>query len=560
MTAPLPEMAFTDPVLPRDPAELPDELPRGASIPEDLDPLAAGVLMAHQSDWLADESELKLAEKGRRTGITFAEALDATLIAMAKPSEGGENYFYIGDTKDKGREFIGYVAHFARTVAKELVAINETVFNDQKPDGTTRDIPAFRCVFASGKRVEALASRPSNIRALQGTVCIDEAAFHPDVRMTIDSANALLIWGSKIRVISTHFGVLNPFNELIREAQAGKVPYSLHFIPFSKAVENGLYERVCLVKNRIPTAEGKAAWEKKIRSSYGVREAAMKQELDCIPAEGEGAALTRVQIESCMRPNIPVVRWALPDSFRDSPKHIRKAETRRFCREKLQPHLDKLRADRPHYFGEDFARSGDTTAVLIAELNQTLDRETRLLLEMRNVPFETQRDVMFYIVERLPRFSGGAADATGNGAYLAEAMRQKFGERIYEVKFSTEWYRVNAVPYVEAFSDGTIVLPMDLDVVRDHQALVYEGGVIKVPADMRYKGEADGLERHGDVGIAGMLLWFASLQGVVDYGYQPVGAGGRPQVRPDGEPLHPDDFTRRDPFATPLGASIRGSV
>jgi hypothetical protein len=60
------------PVLARDPANLPEELPRGAEIPPELDPLADGILMAHQKAWIEDDSPLKLGEKGRRTGITFA--------------------------------------------------------------------------------------------------------------------------------------------------------------------------------------------------------------------------------------------------------------------------------------------------------------------------------------------------------------------------------------------------------------------------------------------------------------------------------------------------------
>ena len=78
------------PVLSRDPqAPLPGELPLGAEIPEDFDPLADGVLMLHQVEWIEDDSDLKLGEKGRRTGITFAEALDMTTIAMAARSAGG---------------------------------------------------------------------------------------------------------------------------------------------------------------------------------------------------------------------------------------------------------------------------------------------------------------------------------------------------------------------------------------------------------------------------------------------------------------------------------------
>ncbi len=92
--------APVEPVLPRSDAQLPPELTRGADIPADLDPLAEGVLMLHQRQWLEDKSDLKICKKGRRTGITFAEALDDTLIAAAARSAGGDNVFYIGDTKD----------------------------------------------------------------------------------------------------------------------------------------------------------------------------------------------------------------------------------------------------------------------------------------------------------------------------------------------------------------------------------------------------------------------------------------------------------------------------
>lgn len=507
------------PVLSRVERELLPELPRGGEVPEDLDPLAEGVLMRHQAEWLEDDADLKLAEKGRRTGITFAEALDATLIAAAKKSEGGSNYFYIGDTKDKGREFIGYVARFARTVAGELAGIEEFLFEDQKDDGSTNLISAFRVRFASGCRVEALSSRPENIRGLQGTVCIDEAAFHRDVREVLDSVNALLIWGGKIRVISTHNGVLNPFNELVREARAGKTPFSCHLIPFEAAVKNGLYKRVCLMRGKDWTAEDEVAWEKRIRAAYGPRTAAMRQELDAIPAESEGTALTRVQIEACQKQGIPIIRWQCADDFKNAPEHVRKAEALVFCEQNLLPILEKLDPARQHVFGEDFARSGDLTAILPLEIGVDLIRRCVMLIELRNVPFDQQRDILFYVVSRLPRMSGGMLDATGNGAYLAEVAAQKFGSSVVEVKLSEEWYRQNMPAYIEAFSDRTIVLPADEDVTRDHQGLQYVGKIIKVPDDHATKGN-DGGGRHGDTAIAGALAFAASRANLPEYGYE----------------------------------------
>ncbi|QIB34759.1 hypothetical protein [Ancylobacter pratisalsi] len=547
--SPDPDKVAGAPVLARTEAGLPDELPRGAEIPADLDPLAEGVLMRHQAEWIEDPSDLKLGEKGRRTGVTFAEALDHTLIAAAKRSAGGQNCFYIGDTKDKGREFIGYVAHFARVVAKQLIAVEEFLFADQREDGTVAQIPAYRCQFASGFRVEALSSRPENIRGLQGTVCIDEAAYHKDVRGVLDAVNALLIWGGKIRVISTHNGVMNPFNELIREAKAGKVPFSLHFIPFAKAVANGLFRRVCLMKGVPWSAEAEAAWEAKIRGAYGVRQAAMRQELDAIPAEAEGSALTRVQIEACMADGVPILKWQRDDDFKNAPEHVRKADARDWCERELRPILEALDPARAHYFGEDFARKGDATDILVLAVQPNLVRQSVLLVELRNVPFDQQREILFYICDRLPRLSGGALDANGNGAYLAEVTAQRYGgERIVEVKATTEWYRKNSTAYVEAFGDRTIVLPRHEDVLQDHQALAYVNGVIKVPDDHRFKG-SDGYERHGDTAIAGTMAWFASTMDPVEYGYQaapaaraPLGgaSSGDRWMRPD----HDDDDRR----------------
>lgn len=556
---PLPQPAPLAPVLSRDPARLPPELPRGFELPEDHDPLAAGILMDHQKEWLEDQSDLKLGEKGRRTGITYAEALDDTIIASSARSAGGDNVFYIGDTKDKGREFIGYVAHFARIVAKELLEVEEFLFEDEREDGTSKFISAYRVTFASGYRVEALSSRPENIRGLQGVVVIDEAAFHKDVRQVMDAVNALLIWGGRIRIISTHNGVLNPFNELIREAKAGKVPYSLHFIPFAKAVKNGLYRRVCLTKGKEWSQEAQDKWEALIRGAYGARTAQMAQELDAIPADAIGAALSRVVIERCSDRAVPVVRWQLPDSFKEALPPERKAITEAFLRERLRPILDKLPPERRHDFGMDFARSGDASVLIVTSIEQDLVRRWRLVVELRNVPFETQRDVVFFVGDALPRFGHGAFDATGNGAYLAEVARQKWGERISEIKLSQEWYRVNSPPYIEAFGDGgSVVIAGDDDLVRDHQALQFVGGVIKVPDDMRYKG-ADGLDRHGDGGIAGIIAWYASRQDAAEYGYQPVPVARQSAYGGDTDDFDGDDAPRGW-WKPPLGSRLRRTL
>lgn len=542
-------MSEAEPI-PREPDRLPPEFSRGGDIPDDLDPLAEGVLMRHQAEWLEDQSDLKICAKGRRTGITFAEALDDTLIAAAKRSAGGQNVFYIGDTKDKGREFIGYVKHFAYTVAKEIAEIEDSLFIDERADGTTAFISGYRISFASGFRVEALSSRPENIRGLQGTVVIDEAAFHKSVRDVLDAVNALLIWGGKIRVISSHNGILNPFNELIREAEAGKVPFSIHTIPFKLAIDNGLFKRVCLTTGKTWSPATEADWEAKIRASYGSRTAKMKQELDAIPAETEGAALTRVIIESCMSADIPVVRWDRDDDFKNLTDEERRRQALQFCERDLKPLLKRLNPAREHAFGEDFARKGDKTAIIPLEIGTDLVRRASFVLELKNITFDEQRDILFYIVDRLPRLVGGALDATGNGSYLAEKAAQKYGECIVEVMMTATWYKTNMPAYIEAFGDKSILLPKDADVLADHQALAYVGGIIKVPDNHSTKG-VDGYDRHGDTAPAGALAWFASHQDFIAYAYE---TDRKPAVG-SAQHTYPEDEDSRT-----LDVRLRGSL
>jgi phage FluMu gp28-like protein len=133
------------------------------------------------------------------------------------------------------------------------------------------------------------------------------------------------------------------------------------------------------------------------------------------------------------------------------------------------------------------------------------------VVELRNIPFQQQEQILFYIVDRLPRFRYGALDARGNGQYLAERAMQKYGpHRIAQVMPSDPWYRENMPPYKAAFEDRTILLPKDADIIEDHRSFRMIKGVAKLP-DARTKG-TDKKKRHGDSGIAGALAWFATRQ------------------------------------------------
>lgn len=510
------------------------ELPEG-------DPLADGILMQHQVEWLADKSDLKLIEKGRRTGITYAEAQDDTITVATTRADGGDNVFYIGDTKEKGLEFIGYCAHFAKVIAQALSTefsdIEEVVFKDQQPDGTTREITSYRIRFASGFRVQALSSRPANIRGLQGIVVIDEAAFHPDVQGVIDAATALIIWGGKIRIISTHNGVKSPFNELIKDTRAGKYAFSLHRVSFDDAVANGLFERVALVKGWPTDDQTKQDWYDRVRGAYGSNKSAMLEELDVVPRDGSGVAIPSVQIENCMHEVRPVVRLALDDEFALRSEQARASYVADWIRDNIDPLIELLDPNLPHVFGEDYARHADFTIFAPLSIDRLLTRKCPFMVELHNVPTRQQEQIIWYIIQRLPNFRKGAMDATGSGATLAEYTADKFGHaRVEQVMLNNNWYRDNMIPFRDAFADQTIDLPRHADILNDLRDLQMVDGIIKL-LSLRSADSGGELKRHGDAAIALALAWWASLNITAEFGWTPA---PNKSSRWDGDP---DDDT-----------------
>ena len=162
--------------------------------------------------------------------------------------------------------------------------------------------------------------------------------------------------------------------------------------------------------------------------------------------------------------------------------------------------------------GEDFGRSGDLSVHVPLLQHQNLVRRMPFMVELRNVPFRQQEQVAFYLLDRLPRFRGGAFDARGNGQYLAEVAMQRYGpSRIHQVMLTESWYREHMPPVKAALEDGTLDdLPKDADYLADMRAVEMVRGVPRVP-DVRSTGEDKG-KRHGDAAVATALAYYASRE------------------------------------------------
>ena len=481
------------------------------------------LLLPYQKRWIADDAQLKIAEKSRRTGLTWAEAADAALNGSMSVEAGGCDTFYVSTTKDMAREFIDACAMWAKAYDRAASDIGEEVLKDED-----KDILVYVIQFASGYKIKALSSNPSNLRGMQGNVIIDEAAFQADLAAVLKAALALTMWGNNVRLISTHNGIDNLFNTIITDSRAGKKRYSVHRVDIETAIAEGLYQRICQVTKKAWSAEAEAEWLENLLSDTATEEDA-REEYYCEPKNGSGVYIARSLRERAARGPSVVLRFTGTPEFNALPEGLRRLDMQEWLETVVQPELDKLPQSLRHCLGEDFARNGDLTVFAPVTVNDDTTRAVPFLVELSNVPFKQQEQALFYICDRLPRRDGIKLDARGNGQYLAEQAAERYGDEVEQVQLSVPYYRENMPRFRAAFEDNELVLPKHEDVITDLGAIQLYRGVPGID-DARTTG-TDGRKRHGDAAIAIFLGFLASREDCRRYEVHKLKKPSRPDER-----------------------------
>ena len=458
----------------------------------------AKILLPYQRRWVADTSRVRVWEKSRRIGASYCEAFQSVMGAAKSREAGGQDTFYLSYNKEMTQTFIRDCAFWAKALNVLADEAEEVVLRDED-----RDITVYRIRFASGFNVWGLPSEARSLRSKQGRVIIDEAAFVDDLPELMKAAFALLMWGGSVSILSTHNGEENPFNGLVKDIRAGEKKYSLHRTTLDDAIADGLFKTICKRANppRPWTPEAEEVWRAGIIADYGD---GADEELFCIPNRSSGAYLTATMIEACME-SAPVLTWTAPAAdFVDWPLPVAETYTRGWIEESLVPLLEGLPEDRAHFAGVDFGRSGDLSVFWPATEEQDLRLVPPFVLELRNCPHRTQQQILFAILDALPRFSGVSLDARGNGSALAEAVRQEYGPGLVrEVMISESWYR-ETMPLLKAgIEDKTLILPKDAGILSDFRSLRVVKGVARVP-EQRTKDRTGG--RHGDSAVACAMM------------------------------------------------------
>jgi phage FluMu gp28-like protein len=473
-------------------------------------------LLPYQARVVGDRSDNRLVEKSRRIGISWALAAEAALTAASTLSAGGMDVIYVGYNKDMTRDFISDCAWWARKYQTGCSETTETIFEGATDADHERQILAYTISFASGFRILALSSKPTSLRGKhRALVILDEFAFHPDPDGLLKAATANAIWGGRLVVVSTHFGVDNPFNRLINDIAAGREDYSTHRITFDDALDAGLYERICLVTGKQPN--NKEAWRANILKKCADN---VDEELRCIPARSGGVYFARDIVERCMQGG-QVFRLTLDRSFLQADANARKAQTLAWC-SRLDYALADL-AGKHTFFGMDFGRSSDRSVIVLGYLNADLTRRVPMVIELSNVPHETQEQILDYAIGKLRGLYHGAVDSTGNGEAIGEHAALRWGLSVVDqVKITSSWYATELPRLRKALEEQKIKMVADADHLGDFGQFIVVNGQPILPAAKRPSVDRKAPPRHGDAAIAYVLAYSASCATTEPAAYEGV--------------------------------------
>src|SRR5436190_20007831 len=194
--------------------------------------------LPYQLKWIKDQSPLKIIEKSRQIGMTYADAYHSVRIASRK--EARHDVYISSRDTFQAKLYIEDCKNWAEVLELIVLDLGEVMFDPQHK--TTAHV----LHFSNGKRIYSLSSNPNALAGKRGHVKLDEFALHEDQSLLYRIAKPVTMWGGSLSIISTHRGIGSVFNHLIRDALENGNPmnWEVHTVPLDEAVKQGLVEKI----------------------------------------------------------------------------------------------------------------------------------------------------------------------------------------------------------------------------------------------------------------------------------------------------------------------------
>lgn len=433
---------------------------------------STGYMLPYQARWVADDSRMKIWEKSRRIGATYAQAYED--VRDAAKRDGAMDVWFTSADLSAAREYIIYCSLWASVLNVAAKDLGEIVLDSEK------DVKALTIEFANGKRIHALSSNPTAFRSKGGKLVVDEYAFHAQPEALWAAAVPIISWGFPVRVLSTYNGMGNRFYRMVADAKKGN-KWSLHTTTIVDAVREGLADRI--LKRSLTEDEGQA-WLAEMRDIAGDEETWL-QEFMCVPVDAATAYLPWDLITSCEHPDA-----GNPSKYLGGRCAI----------------------------GMDIARRRDRSVIWVdEEVGDVL--WTREVIKLHKASFAEQdaaldRAIAFYRAFRV------CMDQTGMGEKPVEDAKARHGDyRVEGVLFTGPVKQDLATRGKQRFEDRRIRIPADREIRESHHAMRKEttaAGNIRFDADRNETGHADEFWAH-------MLCLHAFGDGAVQIDFEAAG-------------------------------------
>lgn len=432
---------------------------KAKNLPKNPDAL----MLPFQADWILDSSRLKLMEKARQIGLSWA----TSYRRVREQSKKDRRWDTWVSSRDEGQAvlFLEDCKQWAQLLQIGAEDLGEQVYEDEKG----RAFKAFQLRTANGRVLHSMSSNPNAQAGKRGDRVLDEFALHENPRKLYSIAYPGMTWGGQMEIISTHRGNLNFFADLVREIKERGNPknISLHTITLKDALDQGFLYKL---QKKLAAAD---PLDERLEMDEGdyynmVRrecpdEETFQQEYMCQPADDQTAFL---EWDLIARSEYgPQVFWeiALEDILGDV------------------------------YIGVDIGRRHDLTVIWVLE-NIAGSYFTRKIIELKNTPFSTQESILWPMLER-QKMRRCCIDSTGLGMQLAERARERFGSyRVEEVTFSPSVKDQLAYPVRSLMEDGLLKIPMKKEIRADLRGVKKEytaAGNVRFTADTGPDGHSD---------------------------------------------------------------------
>lgn len=355
---------------------------------------ADSYFMPYQAAWIRDNARLKIVEKSRQIGFSYADSYDS--VRKVAPKDARLDVWVSSRDEVQAKQYLLYCKRWAKVLNYAAEDLGEQLIDAEK------NLSAYVLRFANGLCIYCVSSNPDAIAGKTGHVKLDEFALHKDQRTMYAIAKPCTQWGGQLSIISTHRGAASVFNQIIRDIREkqNRMGWSLHTVPIQAAVEQGIVEKINAATG---ASETRAAFLARLRTEC-IDEEQWLQEYCCQPEDDSAAFITHEMINAVEAAGI-----MRPFDYLEDCKN-------------------------PLYVGVDVARKKDLCVIDVGEQigDVTWDR---VRLELRGRKF-SEIEWELYRLLRLPQVKRCGIDSTGMGMQLAERAVERFGYRVEALTFT----------------------------------------------------------------------------------------------------------------------------